>query len=277
MKIVTNYSQLTTFQYIAKIEEIIAPLKKLGIDYFCYSECTKDGMLRGLMNKGEFCEYYLKNKFERFDIMAINHFTPKMMPAGLYLWDMIDAPGFHEFLAMARSFGIHHGCTIVEMDDNIKRSYNFATGKQENYYITNVYINKFHLLKAFIKYFLETAARLIDNSNWYKFTIPVDESLNSLQLSSSLPEDLEKDFLREMNVHQYEGILKMQKLTPRELQCLELIVAGKCVKEIARALNLSVRTIDAYIRELKSKMGCHKTTELIIKILKNQMIIGQKS
>ena len=101
MKIITNYSRLTTLQYIAETEEIIAPLKKLGIDYFCYSECTNDGLLLGLMNKGEFCEYYLQNKFERFDIMAINHFASELMPSGLYLWDMVDAgssPGAQRLL-----------------------------------------------------------------------------------------------------------------------------------------------------------------------------------
>lgn len=43
-------------------------------------------------------------------------------------------------------------------------------------------------------------------------------------------------------------------LTPREREVLDLIVKGKSRRQVARALDISVHTVDGYIRSLSSKI-----------------------
>ena len=56
------------------------------------------------------------------------------------------------------------------------------------------------------------------------------------------------------------------KLSTRERQCAFFILRGKSAKEIARALNLSCRTVEAYIDQMKTKMAAQTRSELFEKL-----------
>lgn len=53
-------------------------------------------------------------------------------------------------------------------------------------------------------------------------------------------------------------------LSKRELECLFLQLRGKTVKQIAEILNLSKRTAESYIDNIKAKMGCQNKAELLV-------------
>lgn len=61
----------------------------------------------------------------------------------------------------------------------------------------------------------------------------------------------------------YEGI----KLSKRQSQCLFYLLRGKTIKTIANILNLSPRTIETYIDDIKNKMHCRTKEELIEKAI----------
>lgn len=52
-------------------------------------------------------------------------------------------------------------------------------------------------------------------------------------------------------------------LSRREKECLGYLMRGKTMREIALTLNLSVRTIEAYIENLKNKFGVTRKSELL--------------
>lgn len=58
---------------------------------------------------------------------------------------------------------------------------------------------------------------------------------------------------------QFEGIY----LTPREFDCLRVLKEGKTIKEIARGMELSPRTVEFYLKNLKAKFRCKSKTELL--------------
>lgn len=112
------------------------------------------------------------------------------------------------------------------------------------------------ILKSFTSYFKEKAAPMIKLADSNRIILPFnkeplcpvnnDEYLN--QLTSSF--------------HSSSRF----KLTPRQLQCAQLILNGQTIKEISTQLNLSHRTIETYINNIKSKLYCKNKTELIIKL-----------
>lgn len=57
------------------------------------------------------------------------------------------------------------------------------------------------------------------------------------------------------------------KLTKRELQCIQLLAQGNSAKVIASKLNLSKRTIEFYISNIKEKLNVNKAPEIISKAL----------
>lgn len=61
-------------------------------------------------------------------------------------------------------------------------------------------------------------------------------------------------------------------LTPRELQILQHIVAGKSNKEIAARLNLSVNTVAVHRANIMDTLGIHKTAELVVYAIRNGLV-----
>jgi len=71
------------------------------------------------------------------------------------------------------------------------------------------------------------------------------------------------------------GALKGERdtgLTPRELEILQHIVAGKSNKEIAAELNLSVNTVSVHRANIMDALGMHKTAELVVYAIRNGLV-----
>lgn len=56
----------------------------------------------------------------------------------------------------------------------------------------------------------------------------------------------------------------------RESECIYLLFLGKTAKEIARHLNISSRTVEVYLNNIRLKLGCYMRAEVIARILSNK-------
>jgi len=61
-------------------------------------------------------------------------------------------------------------------------------------------------------------------------------------------------------------------LTIRELEVLQLIVAGLSNKEIAAQLNLSANTVAVHRANIMDALGIHKTAELVVYAIRNGLV-----
>jgi DNA-binding CsgD family transcriptional regulator len=61
-------------------------------------------------------------------------------------------------------------------------------------------------------------------------------------------------------------------LTKREAECMFLLLKGKSINTIAEVLKLSPRTIEYYLKNMKSKLNCHSKFELIDLIQHSEFI-----
>ena len=61
-------------------------------------------------------------------------------------------------------------------------------------------------------------------------------------------------------------------LTPRELEVLQRIVAGKSNKEIAAELGLSTNTVSVHRANIMDALGIHKTAELVVYAIRNGLV-----
>ena len=60
---------------------------------------------------------------------------------------------------------------------------------------------------------------------------------------------------------------RLARLTPREREVMELLIAGKTSKEIAVAMNVSVRTVEGHRRMVLSKMNASSAAQLVRTVL----------
>jgi DNA-binding CsgD family transcriptional regulator len=68
-----------------------------------------------------------------------------------------------------------------------------------------------------------------------------------------------------------EGI-EIPRLTPREMEALILTADGKTAKEIGRILDISDRTVEAYLLSARHKLGAENTVKAIAKAVKLRII-----
>jgi DNA-binding NarL/FixJ family response regulator len=61
-------------------------------------------------------------------------------------------------------------------------------------------------------------------------------------------------------------------LTPREMEVLQRIVAGKSNKEIAAEMNLSANTVSVHRANIMDALGIHKTAELVVYAIRNGLV-----
>src|SRR6267378_1458264 len=66
-------------------------------------------------------------------------------------------------------------------------------------------------------------------------------------------------------------------LTPRELEILRHIVAGKSNKEIAAELGLSANTVGVHRANIMDTLGIHKTAELVVYAIRRKFLSGSAS
>jgi DNA-binding NarL/FixJ family response regulator len=63
------------------------------------------------------------------------------------------------------------------------------------------------------------------------------------------------------------NVIRHDRLTRQERRVCDLIAAGKCNKEIAKALEISTRTVEDHRSAVLKKMAVPNATALVHKIL----------
>lgn len=62
--------------------------------------------------------------------------------------------------------------------------------------------------------------------------------------------------------------------TQRETECMIMLIKGKTINKIAKELQLSPRTIEFYLKNMKNKIGCRTKFELIEQILESDFLLN---
>jgi DNA-binding NarL/FixJ family response regulator len=65
---------------------------------------------------------------------------------------------------------------------------------------------------------------------------------------------------------------KLLKLTPREVEVLQLLAEGKSSKEVATILNLSTKTAETHRSNIMRKLGFHSIRDIVVYAIKANII-----
>jgi RNA polymerase sigma factor (sigma-70 family) len=92
----------------------------------------------------------------------------------------------------------------------------------------------------------------------------LQKPFNHQELLDCIQEALEQDAdTRRHREQQDEAAARFAKLTARERQVLEMVVAGKPNREIAAALGLSAKTIEVHRAHLMRKLHANSTADVV--------------
>ncbi len=59
-------------------------------------------------------------------------------------------------------------------------------------------------------------------------------------------------------------------LTYQEARCMACFLRGNTVKSAARIMDLSPRTVEYYVNNMKKRLDCHTKSELIYRVIETE-------
>lgn len=110
-------------------------------------------------------------------------------------------------------------------------------------------------------------AAIVDQGPFKKFTLNRETFLALMKCGQSAGELLSKILPNNLNLQSIEA-----RLSPREIEVLQLISEGKSTNEAAQKLHLSEYTVRDYISTIMQKMNAKNRTEAIVKAIRKGII-----
>jgi len=231
------------------------------IKHFSYCRLFYDGLsLLYLRTTKEITEFILdKNSSNAGDFHNAVRYTLSIQDElHHFLWPY-HTSDFN--LSMYASQNVCHGLSIYRKQKNYIECWSFAT-THDHPYISNFYFDNLATLHKFITYFSECANSIIETGS----QTAVSTMSKKLDMSP-LPQSYQKPMLIGNNYGARNDAISVKGYipTPREQECLTYLIQGKSAKQTAYLMNISSRSVESYLHNLKTKTGCHKGVELVSK------------
>ncbi len=254
---------------LSKLAPVFEPLAgELGISTFGYRIFFSNGKSFGI------CSNEKWNSFFEYQFLSQNKHIPRYeeevgqaLKKGKYFWARIGEPDSNDrFCSMLYEFDVWNSLCIYYKNSETVDAFYFASTK-DNKDIINFYLNNIKLLERYASYFKEKFSEITNIENLAKLSEPTlgngvfangcsggeDEEIRVKNFSQSLP--VSKLVMNKEG----QSII----LSKREAECLCYMAFGKTMKEIAICLNLSPRTIEFYIDNMKKKTGLSSKSQLL--------------
>ena len=259
-----------TNAYYDEVSKICYPLfKKTPVDFFVY-ECFHDsGDAIFLSSAPDVLINWAKddlhptqeelNLYASFGLKTalLSHLIP--LPPGV---DLV-AEKYAKIIERASESDLYHTLFLVDRFSTYYRVCGFGV-KKSNKSILNFYINAVSLLQRFVNYFEKHASEIINLNNSVDELIylPKYHLIQSMSygLDDSPSAFLELDFPVDFEI---KNSLINPSLTSREYQCLALVAQGFTMKTAAKKLEISHRTVEQHLRNIKDKLGLQTKSQLV--------------
>ncbi len=249
------------------IQDICSPLlNNLNLTHFGFLRYKADGSYLAISNDIAWAKTHLSQ-----DYASSPYFLQELcsLPTNSYyasLWPVVHS--YDATLEALFEHNIWHGLNIVQTHSDATDVYYFASSR-ENYQVTSLYLNNPDLIKRFITFFNCQTKNIFDKAtkNEYAYSenyknIVQQKNVEGLH-HNIYPHKNDIDaFIKETEIKKFETT-ESQSFSLREVQCMYLLSKGRTMKEIAKHLSLSPRTVETYINNVKNKIKCTSKSEII--------------
>ncbi len=252
-----------------KVSKICYSLfKKTPISYFTYARiydsgelmifCTEPYLAEKLFNAG--CNV----SFNELNLLNSNGFKSALMSPNLPLplVAQVSAEKYGNMIELAAEMSLYYSFFILDRGIDNYRLCSFRT-RIDKSSIVNFYMNATPLLCRFISYFEHHAQDLIEGYSKSDLIYLDQYSQKIHGVNSQFEPSIEiprMDFsIKTVGNSGYE----VKGFTSREEECLRLIAQGFTMKNTARQLAISHRTVEQHLRNIKDKLGLSTKNQLM--------------
>ena len=207
--------------------------RNVDINHLNYIHKNNDGTVYYVCSNHGWLKHYFSRGYVQIGAFETR---PELSKDRYVLWDSLGSDD--PILKDSRELiNVEHGITIVQKTNEGCGFFNF--GNNNGGILTlNTYVNNLNVLNEFIPHFYKEASHIIHDA--------MDQSI----LIS--PSNIEHDFFAKDQAN----CKKSMRLAKRETDCISWYLKGKNSGEIAIILGISRRTVETYIENVKTKLGC---------------------
>jgi DNA-binding NarL/FixJ family response regulator len=263
----SEFAQLSnkySIKYFNKVKKICEPLcVHFNINHFWYTRTTESGRFFHITSNPDIANFYYGLNFHRTSPFYRH---PKLIPPGYYSYKSIQDPKFQDgckslFLKSPLEYG-----NFVTKKQHELLVFGYAMKESPKRSLDDVIANNLPILKKFNDYFAQELTTFVKQEDLEfinlaselgeNYTLPlkgINTRLNSKEKCS---------FLESLKLISLDEV---EKLSPRELECLKYLQHGLTYPEIANELAISKRTVEKYFESVKDKLRCNSKLELFEK------------
>lgn len=260
LKMVQKYSG----EHRKKLIKVCEPLLDLGINFFWFQFHTKDGHFCCIGNNPDLIYTYIDERMHHHTPFYIE---PDFIQEGLYIANEVKNQNFQKnWENIERKFQTKHRISITKRNPQYCSEYGFSTStKTEN--STSLLINQIPLLNKFINYFESSMSKTLHSMFLQPVNIKNEVKISNRKENSSFPYQLDNEkkikFLEKLdNSEVLKNKFLNLKFTKREIEILHYYSKGLSAREVGEYLNLSRRTVENYISNIKDMFLCNTKSEL---------------
>jgi len=239
-----NFKKHASLLLSKDMAEICQPFfRKFDYCFLNIIRLYDDGRVFYLCDNQAWLQHYLTNGFPEIGAFEQN---PLLKAHEYVLWSSLGETD--PILVYTKEiFNVRHGITLIFPFAGGYDYFNFGT-HQEDRSILGDMCGQVAELKQFSQLFYEKARRILTQNQKHALALADFNYKNSIR-----PLD-EKLYLGPTYSYNY--------LTKKELAYLNKLIAGQTIPEIAALAQLSTRTIEKHIENIKEKLNCRTQCEL---------------
>ena len=245
-----------------EVKNIVKPLEKLlNINYFCFRRIYNNGKHIALTANPEWLIRYYNNKYylkkETRKVGAVGNFYP-------VIWDHITDKDKFSDQAMidARNHDFAHSLSLKYIAPEYMDLYSLSVPLEDDQ-VSEKYLRYYESIKKFVFYFQSNAALLINEAEKNPIDTENTEESKPDNIVSEIDKFEQQIKITQLNLNLNGSIIKLTATETKYLKELALGVSSKC---IAKKLNVSTRTVETHIDNLKLKLGVYSKSSIISKL-----------
>lgn len=261
-----------------ELMELCKPLELFKIHHFTYFKHFDDGSRISLSNKPKWIEdYYNLSLFDS----SLFEDKPSIYQPGFNIW--LGDYDLDVYRHGRLYYNTAHSITITEPQPDGCEFFLFATSP-EHYQEINYIANNINILYRFILYLKARGEHIFKKAEKSKFNVikqsgipPVTKTFLTDENKLKQMQTAKNQFLKLTPIYKYplkKDATSKQKLSQREIGCIIYLLKNKSNPEIGQLMNISLRTVETYIDNIKAKLNCSNRFELIDKLRMDKYIVS---
>jgi len=254
------------FSLKTEIHKIIKPLLQyIPINFFIYERYYYNGEYIALSDNLESAHrIYQENLMPTLEEVQSNNSPIVFLSPAIEFPRATKIPEkVQRNVQIASEADIFHRILLIKNQPTYVEAFAFGLGNTQT--PLEIFLNALKKLEFFCIYFQESHQNILAMIG--KNPIIFDDQNESYLSKNCILETRESylEYLKsfKLNKFPFKGRQGNCYLSMRELECLIWVSKNKTAKQMARILNISYRTIEDYLQNLKCKLGCQSKEQLI--------------